>query len=52
VMRQSLFAGDERLARDRDLLAVAGARVLPYALAAAGTALVLAVIALIVALLK
>jgi SpoVK/Ycf46/Vps4 family AAA+-type ATPase len=53
VMRQSLFAGDERLARDGDLLAVAaGVRFLPYALAAAGAALVLAAIALVVALLK
>ena len=53
VMRQSLFADDERLAGRGDLLATAAAvRFLPYALVAAGLALVVAVIALVVALLK
>src|SRR5687768_16276908 len=49
VMRQSLFAGDERLIGDGQLLAGAAvaARFLPYALVAAGTALVVAVTALV-----
>jgi SpoVK/Ycf46/Vps4 family AAA+-type ATPase len=54
VMRQSLFAGDERLAGEAQLLAGAAvvARLLPYTLIVAGTALVVAVAALAVALLK
>ena len=54
VMRQSLFAGDERLAGEAQLLAGAAvvARLLPYTLIVAGTALVVAVAALAVALLN
>jgi SpoVK/Ycf46/Vps4 family AAA+-type ATPase len=53
VMRQSLFAGEELLVADANLVASAAAsRLLAYALAAAGTALIVAVIALTAALLK
>jgi SpoVK/Ycf46/Vps4 family AAA+-type ATPase len=54
VMRQSLFAGEERAASHRNLLAeaVAASRLLTYAVGFAGAALVVAVIALAVALLK
>ena len=53
-MRQSLFAGEEPAASPRNLLAeaVAASRLLTYALAFAGAALVVALIALAVALLK
>jgi SpoVK/Ycf46/Vps4 family AAA+-type ATPase len=56
VMRQSLFEGDDRLTSEMNVLAnVAGAhtsRLLTYAFAVGGAALVLAVLALVVALLK
>jgi ATP-dependent 26S proteasome regulatory subunit len=54
VMRQSLFAGEERPASPRNLLSgpVAASRLLTYAVAFACAALVVAVIALAVALLK
>jgi SpoVK/Ycf46/Vps4 family AAA+-type ATPase len=56
VMRQSLFAGDERGVADTRLVADAAAahvsRLVAYALAGAGAALIIAVIALTVALLK
>jgi hypothetical protein len=54
VMRQSLFAGEERPAGEGNLLAAAASasRLLTYALVFAGAALVVAVIALAVALLK
>jgi hypothetical protein len=54
VMRQSLFAGEERPASPRNLLSgpVAASRLLTYAVAFACAALVVAVIALVVALLK
>ena len=55
VMRQSLFAGDQRVATDASIVGDATAqasRLLIYALAGAGAALVVAAIALAVALLK
>src|SRR5206468_11673675 len=54
VMRQSLFAGEERAASQGNLLAAAASasRLLAYALVFAGAALLVAVIALAVALLK
>jgi hypothetical protein len=53
VMRQSLFTGDDRHARDAHPLAdTASARLLMYCLALAGASLVVALVALAVALLK
>ena len=54
VMRQSLFAGDERVAGEANLRAgaAAAARFSPMRSSLAGTALVVAVTALVVALLK
>jgi SpoVK/Ycf46/Vps4 family AAA+-type ATPase len=54
VMRQSLFAGDEGPANPGNLVAgaLAASRLLTYALAFAGAALVIALVALVVALLK
>jgi SpoVK/Ycf46/Vps4 family AAA+-type ATPase len=53
VMRQSLFTDDDRTGSDpRALADAASARLLTYGLALAGSALVVAIVALVVALLK
>jgi SpoVK/Ycf46/Vps4 family AAA+-type ATPase len=54
VMRQSLFVREDRPASESELLTrgLAAARLLPYVLALAGAALVVAVIALAVAMLR
>ena len=56
VMRQSLFEGEERLTGDAKMLVDAAtahaSRILTFALAVGGAALVVALIALTIALLK
>jgi len=54
VMRQSLFAGDDAIARPVDVVSesLAASRLLTYALALGGAALLIALVALVMAVAK